>query len=66
MDHTMLARVIMKQAEIFANYAELEAMKVANQVRINNNESIAYPEEEFMLVRNNLYSIMSELHSITY
>lgn len=66
MDHTMLARVIMKQAEIFANYAELEAMKVANQVRINNNESIAYTEAEFMLIRNNFYGIMSELHSMTY
>ena len=66
MDHTMLARVIMKQAEIFAAYAEIEAMKALNQSRISNNESLAYTESAFNDVVNTLNNIASELHSMIY
>jgi hypothetical protein len=66
MDHTMLARVFMKNAEILALQAEIEGMKVSNACRDLLSEAPAYPESEFTRMAEELRSVAAELHSMTY
>jgi len=66
MDHKMLAKVLMKQAKIFALYAELEGMKATNLSRISIGAAIAYPGKEFTRIANDLNGLSSDLFDLSY
>lgn len=64
MDHIMFARVLEQQAQMLALYTEVEAMKTANTERLANNESVAYPKEEFDYMAVELRNVANILHQI--
>jgi hypothetical protein len=64
MDLTIMARIVQKQAELYALVTEVEGMKVANSERDLLSESPAYNESEFQRMANEMSCIASDLHLI--
>lgn len=47
--------------QAFAEYARIEGMRAANMARVMNNESLAYPEEEFLISASHLEQLAMEV-----
>ena len=66
MDHTMLARVLSKNAEIMSILIEVYGMNAANMQRAANGEAMAYTELEFSKAANEVQGRADELFEMSF
>jgi hypothetical protein len=53
--------ILYYQAKLLAAYAEIEGMKADNKMREMNNNSIAYGEDSFLLIKKELETIIRDM-----
>ena len=66
MDHTIIARVLAKNAEILAISIEVEGMKTANMERYSKGEALAYPYSEFSRCADEVLGKANELFQMSF
>lgn len=66
MDIQLLARIAELSVKALTVHVEVEGMKYANDERLQDNFSLAYPESAFEEKAVELRNIANDLHSIGY
>lgn len=66
MDEILYGRILIKQSEILAYFAEMEGMKATNEERKSKGESLAYTESDFNRIAIEFREIACGIHPLVY